>query len=251
LKIYLQSFSAVITLLLIFANTANAQLDEGFESGLPAPNGSSVESSNSLSSGTWLVKNAYEYSTAGFINGGSNSTYIKKSSDAHLKWETAAEVNNYGFEIERCIDKEKWEKIGFVEGHGNSNSPKQYSFVDANYQGEHQFQYRLKQIDTDGTFEYSEILEVEIDAVEFVLYQNYPNPFNPKTKIGFSTLEKGEVKLSIHNILGVELKVLVNAEKEAGYHSVEFDASDLSSGVYLYQLNAGKFIETKKLILLK
>ena len=168
-----------------------------------------------------------------------------------LKWETATEVNNYGFEIERKSEADGWTNIGFVQGHGNSNSPKSYSYEDKNLVGGSKFKYRLKQIDADGKFAYSIIVEVELMPQEFVLYQNFPNPFNPTTTIGFGIPEKGNVRLSVLNILGEEIRVLLNEEKEAGYHSIDFNASDLPSAVYFYRIQAGNFIDTKKMILLK
>jgi len=86
---------------------------------------------------------------------------------------------------------------------------------------------------------------------KFELHQNYPNPFNPTTSIEFGIREKGNVRISIHNILGEEIKVLLDGEKEAGYYSTDFNASDLPSGVYFYRMQTGKFIDTKKMILLR
>ena len=113
--------------------------------------------------------------------------------------------------------------------------------------------YRLKQIDYDGKYEYSQTVEVNWSPfTTYKLEQNYPNPFNPTTTIGFGIPEKGNVRLSILNILGEEIKVLLNEEMEAGYHSVDFSAeSGLPNGVYLYRLQAGNYIETKKMILLR
>ena len=161
-------------------------------------------------------------------------------------------VNNYGFEIERSADKINWSKIAFVNGHGNSNSPKQYLYTDYNISSSKNY-YRLKQIDADGASAYSKEIEVSIDRFEndFVLEQNFPNPFNPTTTIGFGIPEKANVRISILNILGEEIKILLNEEKEAGYHSIDFDASDLPSGVYFYKIQNGNFIDTKKMILLK
>ena len=172
-----------------------------------------------------------------------------------LHWETATEVNNYGFEVERLVNDHGFEKVGFVEGHGNSNSPKQYIFVDKIVYGAPQ--YRLKQIDTDGKFEYSETVEVEDLSVEsYQLTQNYPNPFNPITTIKYSipTVETHGntfVQLVVYDILGREVAMLVNKKQKAGSYDVNFDASHLTSGVYFYKILAGEFVETKKLILLK
>jgi len=169
-----------------------------------------------------------------------------------LNWQTATEVNNYGFEIERKIfETVNWENIGFVEGHGNSNSPKDYSFVDANPQRS-ELSYRLKQIDTDGSFEYSDIIKVQLDSpVEYKLSQNYPNPFNPSTIIEFAMPTSGYVTLKVFNSLGQEVTELINKEMIAGNHSINFNASNLSSGIYFYRMSAGKFVKTNKMLLIK
>ncbi len=177
-----------------------------------------------------------------------------------LKWETATEVNNYGFEIERAEDSNQinWEKIGFVEGNGNSNSPKQYTFVDNSVLSGKYF-YRLKQIDIDGSFEYSNIIEIDLSMVtEFNLAQNYPNPFNPNTIIKYSipqleTLHANsqQVQLKIYDILGREIATLVNEKQSPGNYEVTFDAVGLPTGIYFYKLTAGSFTDVKKMILMK
>jgi hypothetical protein len=171
-----------------------------------------------------------------------------------LKWRTETEVNNYGFEVERQrleVRSEKWEKIGFVEGHGNSNSPKDYSFLDENISSG-KFQYRLKQLDTDGNFEYSKIIEVDLGSPgKFELSQNYPNPFNPTTTISFSLSQSGNVTLKIYNTIGEQVAELVNGYKEAGIYSINFDASKLNSGVYIYQITTNNLAQTKKMMLIK
>ena len=173
-----------------------------------------------------------------------------------LNWGTETEVNNYGFEIEREVGSRqlavgKWEMIGFVEGHGNSNSPKEYSFIDNNVTVG-KYAYRLKQIDNDGTFEYSKIIEIDVDApLEFELSQNYPNPFNPSTTIKFSLPVTSNVKLSIFNILGEEIQNLLNETKEAGVYTINFNASQLNSGIYFYKLETKNFIRVKKMSLIR
>ena len=168
-----------------------------------------------------------------------------------LNWSTQTEVNNYGFDVERQANNGQWEKVGFVNGNGNSNSPKEYSYIDKNLIGGSKFLYRLKQIDNDGQFEYSDIVEVGFVPSKFELDQNYPNPFNPSTKIRYQLPTESKVVIKIYNILGSEVMVLVNEQKEAGSYEAEFNASNLSSGTYIYKINADNFVQTKKMILLK
>jgi photosystem II stability/assembly factor-like uncharacterized protein len=180
-----------------------------------------------------------------------------------LNWSTATETNNSGFEIlkkelEVRSKESEWEKIGFVPGHGTTTETQHYSFTDSDVKPG-KYQYKLKQIDYDGTFEYSQIVEVEIPfANKFSLSQNYPNPFNPSTKIKYEipaslNPSKGGtlVQLVLYDILGREVTVLVNEEKQAGEYEVEFNGAKLPSGVYFYQLKASEFTQTKKMILLK
>jgi len=172
-----------------------------------------------------------------------------------LKWETKTEVNNYGFEVERYFvvnaENKDWQKIGFVEGNGNSNSPKEYSLVDKNLKcGD--YSYRLKQVDTDGQFEYSSEVFVSVEIpTDYVLKQNYPNPFNPTTTIEFSIPEDGLVRLVVFNLLGEQIRALVNEQRRAGSYTELFDASSLNSGIYFYELRVNNFIVTKKMQLIK
>ena len=196
-----------------------------------------------------------------------------------LNWQTATEVNNYGFEIQRSVIGTthdlslQWEILGFVEGHGNSNSPKHYTFTDdktsevlQNVEGlDGKLQYRLKQIDLDGKYEYSEIINVETHRkvslpTQFALQQNYPNPFNPTTVIEYTipnvetlraTSQMQNVTLKVFDILGNEVASLVNEQKSAGRYEVNFDASNLPTGMYIYKIQAGSFIQAHKMMLIK
>ena len=171
--------------------------------------------------------------------------------DVKLSWKTVTEVNNYGFEIERSVLNSEWYKIGFVNGNGNSNSPKDYSFVDTKVNAG-KYSYRLKQIDNDGKFEYSKTIEIDVNNEnKFELSRNYPNPFNPVTTIQFRLPQTGLVKLTLFNILGQEVRTLVNEFMEAGMHSVNFNASELNSGIYIYKLESGSFNQTKKMTIIK
>jgi hypothetical protein len=174
-----------------------------------------------------------------------------RSSKVILNWQTATEVNNYGFEIHRQAEDNEWITLGFVEGHGNSNSPKTYSFTDSYPTGGSKFMYRLKQIDNDGQFEYSDIVEVEFVPTEFTLHQNYPNPFNPSTVIKYAVPEDARVTIVIYDVLGSQIAELVNGDVAAGNHEVTFEGSDLASGIYFYRLTAGSFSQINKMLLMK
>jgi hypothetical protein len=169
-----------------------------------------------------------------------------------LNWLTETEVSNYGFDIERLVENSGWVKLGFVEGHGNSNSPKEYSFADYDISRAGQYKYRLKQIDNDGKFEYSYVITVYVGApAAFYLSQNYPNPFNPSTKIDYSVPEGSKVNLKVYDILGREVASLVDEYKDIGTFTVTLDASNLPGGIYFYTISAGGFVETKKMSLVK
>jgi hypothetical protein len=178
-------------------------------------------------------------------------TATANNNDVILNWSTATELNNYGFEIQRKAFDGDFATVAFVKGQGTTTQQNQYSFADKNLE-EGKYSYRLKQVDFSGTFEYSKAIEVDVITIAFYsLEQNYPNPFNPTTTIGFGIPEKGNVRLSVLNILGEEIRVLLNEDKEAGYHSIDFNGSDLPSGVYFYRIQSGNFIDTKKMVLLK
>ncbi|HRP91412.1 MAG TPA: T9SS type A sorting domain-containing protein, partial [Ignavibacteriaceae bacterium] len=161
-----------------------------------------------------------------------------------------------GFQIERKLNgTSEWTKLSFVSGKGTTTERNNYSYVDKSLTVG-KYSYRLKQVDLDGTFEYSPIIEVDVNAPnEFTLYQNYPNPFNPTTTIEFSLPEKADVTISIYTAIGELITTLVNGTVEAGYQKANFDAASFTSGTYIYQIRAvgtGKtFVDTKKMVLIK
>jgi photosystem II stability/assembly factor-like uncharacterized protein len=174
------------------------------------------------------------------------------NSNVTLSWITATEINNYGFDIERRNNESTdWVKIGFVGGNVNSTETKYYSFEDYSL-GVGKYVYRLKQLDYNGNYKYSQEVEVTIlPADNFILNQNYPNPFNPITRISYSIPENTFTTLKVYDILGNDIQTLVNRELPAGSYEVEFDGTGLPSGVYIYKLISGKFVKTLKMNLLK
>lgn len=169
----------------------------------------------------------------------------------NLFWTTATETNNSGFSIERKIENQDWKTIGFVSGFGTTIERRSYTFIDDKVTSG-KYVYRLKQIDFNGEFEYSNEIEIEVGKpLNFSLEQNYPNPFNPVTTIKFALPVSGNVNISIYNSLGEKVETLTNQFLEAGYHKIEWKANNYSSGVYYYRIESGKYSDVKKMILLK
>jgi photosystem II stability/assembly factor-like uncharacterized protein len=186
---------------------------------------------------------------------------VVNGNSVRLDWRTMGEVNNYGFEVQRAMGAPtNFVTLpgSFVPGHGTTNEPQVYSYLDQNVPYGRLY-YRLKQIDLDGSFHHSEAIAVDVltDVVEastpasYVLKQNYPNPFNPTTTIEFSIPKAGLVSLSVYNTLGEEVATLVHEELGEGTHRRVFSASGLASGVYVYRLSAGSFVQSRKLVVMK
>lgn len=191
-----------------------------------------------------------------------------KNRDVVLSWSTATEVNSCQFEIERAekntgkpSDEAKWQKINALNAAGNSNSSRDYSYTDQKLNSGI-YMYRLKMLDNDGTFAYSNVIEAEVSLPkDFMLGQNYPNPFNPSTKIDYQLPQNSVVKLELYNISGERIAVLLNEEKEAGYHAYQLNSrllgQELATGVYIYRLSASslesetKYNSVKKLMIVK
>lgn len=175
-----------------------------------------------------------------------------------LNWKTASEINNYGFEIQRKSQNSDWKKIGFVNGAGTTSDSKSYTFTDVEIESG-LYSYRLKQIDFDGKFGFSNVIEVEADLTinDYRLFQNYPNPFNPSTTIKYSLPAEGNVKLSVFNTIGQELETLVSEYQSAGTYEILWNADQFTSGVYFYKFEVtgkdGALVnkEMKKLVLIK
>ena len=172
--------------------------------------------------------------------------------DVVLNWTTSNEENNKGFEIERKAAGGDWIKTGFVSGAGNSTHPVSYSFTDRlTLPGS--YGYRLRQIDFNGNYKYYELsAEVVIGIPDgYSLLQNYPNPFNPVTRISFQTPAPGKLSLIVYGSGGQRIATLADSYYEAGYYTVELNASEFPSGVYYYRLQSAGFTDTKKMMLVK
>jgi pectin methylesterase-like acyl-CoA thioesterase len=188
----------------------------------------------------------------------SNFTVESNGRNVLLKWNTSTEKNSASFEVQKKqANTETWNKIASVKAADLSNSPKYYSYTDKNA-ASGKYNYRLKMLDNDGTFNYSKVVNVDIAApTNFELSQNYPNPFNPSTKISYALPFESNVKLIIYNSIGEKVKELVNSLQSGGYYELTFDAKSLSSGIYFYTIQAiskegnQNFTSTKKMLLMK
>ncbi len=179
-----------------------------------------------------------------------------------LTWDTATESNNLGFEVERRFaEAEAWQNLGFVRGKGTTSVPQAYEFADRDLSAGLR-EYRLKQIDTDGSFEYSNMIQVTVTRpVVFALHQNFPNPFNPATIINFEVSDKAgsqaiQTSLTVFDVLGREVAGLLNDSLPAGTHSVIWDGTGsdglpAASGLYIYRLQSGNSVQTRKMLLLR
>jgi hypothetical protein len=170
-----------------------------------------------------------------------------------LDWTTATEINNSGFEIERSFDGNTFSAVGFVRGNGTTTEPRSYSFTDdIQVNGIQTIYYRLKQVDFNGSVNYSEVVSVVPEIpIEYALGQNYPNPFNPSTKIKYSVPQNGLVSIVVYDLTGQKIATLLNEVKEPGNYDIDFNAAGLSSGVYFYRMTAGNFTQVHKMSILK
>ncbi|MBK7629539.1 MAG: T9SS type A sorting domain-containing protein [Ignavibacteriales bacterium] len=173
-------------------------------------------------------------------------------STVSLNWQTATELNNQGFEIQRKLENSDWTTIGFRAGQGTTSEKTAYVFQDDISEiSAIKFYYRLKQIDFNGTIEFSDEITVLNEPRDFKLYQNYPNPFNPSTTISYAIPITGLVKITIYNALGESIKKLVNETKEPGFYSINWNADNINSGVYFLKIETNNFISTKKMLFIK
>jgi hypothetical protein len=217
--------------------------------------------------GRWLSQSAecmlgYGDISAGTNTGGTIPVELTSFSARYydgtvrLDWQTATELNNHGFYVERSLDGENWEDISFVEGAGTSNVPLKYMYTDRlmdMLRHAPTIAYRLRQEDRDGTVDYSGIVYAQTGAqpegVE--LYKAYPNPFNPSTTLSFSLQEAAHVTMKVYNTFGQEVAMVANTNFDAGFHTLEFEGAELPSGVYIAVLDAAGSVHQQKLVLNK
>ncbi len=226
------------------------KLNEG--SGISANDETANNKDGVLTNGVaWLSESGLPVELSSF-------SAVQKGNGVELKWRTATEVNNYGFEVERrTIDNgqltmENWKKAGFVEGNGTSNVAHEYAYTDRVVSAG-TIAYRLKQIDRDGKFTYSQEIEINVGSsvTTFELQQNYPNPFNPQTVITYQIPDFNHVSISVYDAVGREVEQLVNEVKHAGTHSVLFNGSRHASGIYVAKLASGGHTQIRKMLLMK
>ena len=164
-----------------------------------------------------------------------------------LTWTTASETNNYGFNVQR-----NGANIAFIQGHGTTIGQHTYSHTDN--PGPGKYQYRLQQVDLNGTATLSGTILIDVAApvpATFVLNQNYPNPFNPSTQVAFSISKEGPVSLRVYDILGREVATLVNENRKPGQYTERFDGGRVASGVYMFVLKSSEGQLTSRMILSK
>lgn len=184
-------------------------------------------------------------------------TAMLRNETVALKWSTATETNNYGFDVERSFDRENWEKIGFVAGSGTTSSQRDYTFDARLAQRDMQqelLSFRLRQIDRDGSIDYSPEVSVSPAGVAGTveLKQNFPNPFNPATNISFNLPASDVVSLSVYNELGVEVaRIHDGTQLERGWHTASFNATELPSGLYMYRLQTSAGTSSRTMMLMK
>ncbi len=226
----------------------SAWVDQSGSTATGTPNTTTVSGAATVSN-SWTVGNggALPVELTSF-------TAIAQKTGALLKWSTATEVNNHGFDIERrTIGSTSWAKVGFVAGNGTSNIAHNYSYADNNVTAG-KYAYRIKQIDNNGNFKYSASAEISVAGLprELKLYSNYPNPFNPSTKVQFTIPENGNVRLNVYNVIGQKVATLFDGAAEAGtLYTANFNASNMSSGIYFNVLEFGNQHITHKMMLTK
>ena len=170
-----------------------------------------------------------------------------------LFWETANELNNAGFEVQRQIEGEAFRPLSFVEGMGTTNTPQSYRYVDTVLpEGINRVTYRLKQVDFDGTYAFSPVQVVTLQAPSSLkVHRNYPNPFNPVTTIMYELPGEGPVQIEVYDMQGRKIRSLLDEVKQAGRYEMTFDASGLASGLYWYRVTANGFSQSKVMHVLK
>lgn len=251
--------AALLTYVTKAQTTSNITYDAG--TSVEVQTGADVCATNIYINGSWsgggsICTGALPVSLSSF-------TASVDKRNVTLMWVTEWELNNSGFDIERSIplnppegQTSEWKKIAFIPGHGTSNVSNGYLFKDEKLKTG-KYQYRLKQIDFNGNYEYFPLgTELAITPPgSFGLSQNYPNPSNPNSRINFELPVTGKVNIKVYDIIGREVMTLIDETREADYYMVEFDGSNLASGVYFYRIYAEgegqKFTQTMKMIIVK
>lgn len=240
-----------------FANLVVAQ--SATVNGTYSSIGNSASDASTVTSGTGYNPASGDFLLIGSTGGNTlpveltSFTATTTGNNVELNWNTATETNNAGFHIERTTENSGWANIGFVEGHGTTNAPNEYRFVD-NVVAAKKYQYRLKQIDRNGSFTYSNSVEAVtgLTATEYTLSQNYPNPFNPSTSFTFALRNSERATVRIYNLIGQEVATLFDGVAQADQmYAMSFDGTNLTSGVYFYSLRSASRNEVRRMLLMK
>lgn len=169
-----------------------------------------------------------------------------RGTEVQLTWTTASETNNAGFDVERSVDGQAFSKVGFTPGSGTTTEAQRYRFMDDDVPFANTVQYRLRQVDLDGTFTYSDAVSVDITPHSFRLLESTPNPFRTTTRLRYALSESAPVEMNLYDVLGRHVQTLVDAEKGAGRYTVTLDGADLAPGTYFVRVRTGTQVETRR-----
>jgi len=169
-----------------------------------------------------------------------------QGTEVQLSWATASETNNAGFDVERSVDGQAFSKVGFTPGSGTTTEAQRYRFMDDDVPFANTVRYRLKQVDLDGTFTYSDAVSVDITPHSFKLMESAPNPFRTTTRLRYALSESASVEMNLYDVLGRHVQTLVDAERGAGRYTVTLDGAGLAPGTYFVRIRTDTQVETRR-----
>jgi hypothetical protein len=174
-----------------------------------------------------------------------------RGTEVQLRWTTASETNNAGFDVERSVDGQAFSKVGFLPGSGTTTEAQRYRFMDDEVPFANTVRYRLKQVDLDGTFAYSDVVRIDITPHAFRLLESTPNPFRTTTRLRYALSERASVEMHLYDVLGRHVRTLVDAERGAGRYTMTLDGAGLAPGTYFVRIRTDTQVETRKVTLVR